>query len=260
VTYSEIAQQKTAIVVDDEKNLLDHLVKILNEVWPELKIVGTASSGQQALALVTKHNPDIAFLDIQMPGLSGLEVAEKIHVRCKVVFVTAFDEYAVEAFENAAIDYVLKPATSSRLTKTVERLKAQPDAKGAQSDEALMGELLAKLSRPGGNSWLQWIRAGSDNQTELISVEDVVYFEADNKYTTLYTATAEYLVRVSISKLSEQLDPEQFWRIHRSIIVKVSEIDGARRDIRGRYTLTMKNHTAKLRSSPRYGHLFKLSN
>jgi len=249
----------TAIVVDDEVNLLDHLVRMLNEAWPQLGIVGTATSGEKALQLINKFKPDIVFLDIQMPGLSGLEVAQRIQTETHIVFVTAYDEYAVSAFEHSAVDYVLKPVSVSRIEKTVERLRAQTSKNPNESIQAIVEELMLKLSTRDETSWLQWLRTGTDTKTELIAVSDVIYFEADNKYTTLFTKNDEHLVRSSISSLSETLDPDQFWRIHRSIIVNVSEIKQAERDIRGRYTLTLKSRDTQLRSSVRYGHLFKLS-
>jgi len=248
-----------AIVVDDEVNLIDHFLRILDEIWPQLEIVGTASSGEEALALLDKHDADVIFLDIQMPGMSGLEVATRIPDTIQIIFVTAFNQYAIEAFENAAFDYILKPVTVERLTKTVKRIQSSQ----IRSDESLrtdvLNELITKLSGQNSPPWLQWLRTGSDTKTELISVNEVVYFESSNKYTSVHTSHSEYLVRTSIDTLSKNLDPNQFWRIHRGIIVKVSEIQEATRDIRGRYLLSLKGHPTRLRSSQRYGHLFKLS-
>jgi len=249
----------SAVVADDEVNLLDHLVRVLADVWPELKIVGTATDGDRALALIESRRPDVAFLDIRMPGLSGLQVAQQVAATTQVVFVSAYEEFAIDAFEKAAVDYVLKPVTAARVKKTVERLQNVENTARAQLPQLMFDELLGKLSSNQPDAWVQWLRSGSDTQTQLVSVSDVVYITAESKYTTIYTADGEFLVRKSINELSETLDPNQFWRIHRSTIVKVSEIKEARRDIRGRYTLTLKSLSAKLRSSQRYGHLFKLS-
>jgi len=248
-----------AIVVDDEVNLIDHLVRTLDEAWPQLEIVGVASSGKEALALLDKHNADVVFLDIQMPGMSGLEVATRIPDTTQIVFVTAFNQYAIEAFENAALDYILKPVTVDRLTKTVKRIKSKQFKSNESFRPDVLNELMTKLSVQNSHPWLQWLRTGCDTKTELISVDEVVYFESSNKYTSVHTTHDEYLVRTSIDSLSKNLDPNQFWRIHRGIIVKVSEILEANRDIRGRYLLSLKGHSARLRSSQRYGHLFKLS-
>ncbi len=241
----------TAILVDDEENLLVTLRDKLAVLWPELEILGTAQNGRQAIALARETQPDFAFLDIHMPGLSGLEVAEALPRDTRIVFVTAFDQFAVAAFERAAVDYVLKPVSDARLTQTVARLKRLEDANRDKLLELLNG------IQPATSSYLSWIRAGLDDTTTLIPVEEVVYFQADQKYTSVMTANAEHLVRRSIKELDAQLDPEKFWRIHRGIIVSVEQIISAKRDIRGRYTLTLKDRSEKLRSSQSYGHLFK---
>ncbi len=241
----------TAILVDDEENLLTSLGDKLTALWPELEILGTAQNGRQAIALARETQPDIAFLDIHMPGLSGLEVAEALPRDTRIVFVTAYDQFAVAAFERAAVDYVLKPVSEDRLTQTIARLKRMDDANRDKLLELLNG------IQPDQASYLSWIRAGLDDTTTLIPVEEVVYFQADQKYTSVMTAHAEHLVRRSIKELESQLDPNKFWRIHRGIIVSVDQIQSARRDIRGRYTLTLKDRDEKLRSSQSYGHLFK---
>ena len=241
----------TAILVDDEENLLTSLGDKLKSLWPELEIVGTAQNGRQAIALARETQPDIAFLDIHMPGLSGLEVAEALPVATRIVFVTAYDQFAVDAFERAAVDYVLKPISDARLQQTIARLKRLED-----TDRDKLLSLLDHL-KPQAAGHLSWIRAGLDDTTTLIPVDDVVYFQADQKYTSVMTAEAEHLVRRSIKELETQLDPQQFWRIHRGIIVRVDQIVNARRDLRGRYTLTLKDRSERLRSSQSYGHLFK---
>lgn len=246
----------TALLVDDEPNLSDYLSRRLAELWPELDILGSAVNGRQALAMCEELAPDIVFLDIQMPGLSGLQVAEALDPEIRVVFVTAYDEYAVQAFEAAAIDYLLKPVQDARLAVTVERLKAAAgeDEKAALS--SALGQVLGQLSRPESNH-LQWLKAQQGGTTQLVPVDSVIYFQADGKYTTVVTAAGEHLIRTSIRELEEALDPKLFWRVHRGTIVRVEEIAEAHRDLRGRYTLTLRSRPEQLRTSQKYGHLFK---
>jgi DNA-binding LytR/AlgR family response regulator len=240
----------TAILVDDEANLLDYLSRQLEELWPELEIVGTACNGRDAVALAAKTRPGIAFLDIHMPGMSGLQVAEALPPDTRIVFVTAFEEFAVEAFQRAAMDYLLKPVTPERLRETVHRLRDTPG-----SDRQALLQLLQEAGQP--REYLQWLRTGLEDTTRLVPVQDVIYFEASQKYTSAVTRTDEYLLRRSIRELAEELDPNAFWQIHRGVIVRVDQISSARRDLRGRYTLTLRDHPARLRSSQSYGHLFK---
>jgi len=249
----------TAIIVDDELNLVDHLVRLLKKLWPDLNIVGTANSGEQALSLVEELAPDIVFIDIKMPGIDGLQVASQLQNSVHIVFVSAHNRYAIEAFEKAAVDYILKPVTSERLQKTINRLQTMASNSNGNMNHEILASLINNFSNEKSASWLQWLRTGSDAQTQLISVEEAIYFKADNKYTTLCTRDKEFLIRSSINSLSESLNPDQFWRIHRGIIVRVAEIHEASRDIRGRYNLTLKSRSEHLRTSQSYGHLFKLS-
>lgn len=248
-----------AIVVDDEANLVDHLVRLLNRQWPTLTIVGTANSGEGALKLMETATPDVVFIDIEMPGINGLQVASQLQNSIQVVFVTAFNRYAVDAFESAAVDYILKPVTAERLQKTIKRLQSKTSNSTSVVSQDLLAELINNLSREKNVNWLQWLRTGSDTKTKLVSVDEAIYFRSDNKYTTLYTKDKEFLIRTSINSLSESLNPDQFWRIHRGIIVKVAEIQEANRDIRGRYSFTLKSRSEQLRTSQSYGHLFKLA-
>ena len=241
----------TAIIVDDEPHLVDYLASKLKELWPELELVGTAFSGRSALSLAQKVQPDIAFLDIHMPGLSGLQVAEALPANTKIVFVTAFDEYAVDAFQRAAIDYLLKPVSDTRLMQTLERLRSNPS-----QDRSDLLTLMTDLSSE-RKSYLQWIRAGFDDTTQLVSVQDVVYFKADLKYTEIFTQNGQYLVRQSLKEFQSKLDPDQFWQIHRGMIVRVEQIVLAKRDLRGRYTITLRDRPEVLRASQAFGHLFK---
>ena len=241
----------TAIIVDDEPTLIEHLQGKLKRLWPTLEIVGNAVNGRQAIALASETQPDIAFLDIHMPGLSGLQVTEALPDHTKVVFVTAYDNFAIEAFERSAIDYVLKPINDKRLEQTVKRLQ-----ENKQSEQRCLVSLLREIA-PSQKEYLQWIRAGLDDTTQLVAADEIIYFQADQKYTTVMTAQGEYLVRRSIKDLEEQLNPDKFWRIHRGVIVRVDQIIQAKRDLRGRYTLTLRDSAAKLRSSQSYGHLFR---
>ncbi len=242
----------TAIVVDDESTLVDYLVNKLGDLWPELVIVGTANNGRNAIALAEEFDPDIAFLDIHMPGLSGLHVAEALPSNTRIVFVTAFDEFAVEAFQRAAVDYLLKPVTNARLDLTIERLKDSP----TNQDRSVLMRFLEEAAT-GQKNYLQWIRVGYDDTTQLVAADDVIYFKADHKYTEVITRDNVYVVRRSIKELSDELDPAKFWQIHRGIVVRVDQVATAKRDLRGRYTITLRDHPHTLRTSQSYGHLFK---
>ena len=246
-------RRPTALIADDEPLLLDHLERELALVWPELEIVGKAKNGREALAIANDMSPDVAFLDIRMPGLSGLDVAVQLNGTTQVVFVTAFDEYAVAAFEAAAIDYLLKPVTSERLQRTIERLEARLQNR-TPLDTARLEALFARLS---GRKYDDWLRVGKRDVVHLLSVHDIVYLEADLKYTSVFTATDEFLVRTPIKDLEARLDPTVFWRIHRSTIVNAGEVAEARRDLRGRYVLTLRSRKEKLKVSQSYGHLFR---
>ncbi|MEQ8858660.1 MAG: LytTR family DNA-binding domain-containing protein [Pseudomonadales bacterium] len=239
-----------ALLVDDEPNLSRHLATKLGRLWPELDIVGLAGNGRQALELTAAHAPDIVFLDIRMPGLSGLDVAERLPPGTRVVFVTAYDEYAVQAFEAAAVDYLLKPVQDARLAATVQRLQA---AAPVEDLTRLLGALRQAAHRP----YLQWVRAGRGDAVTLVPVSAIVYFRADNKYTSVLTANDEHVIRMSISELENLLDPDRFWRIHRSVIVAAEQIAEARRDFRGRFEVRLRSRAETLRASRSYAFRFK---
>lgn len=241
----------TAIIIDDESTLISYLSNKLSKLWPELEILGSAVNGRQGLALAAEVQPDIVFLDIKMPGLSGLQVAQALSADIKIVFVTAYDEFAVDAFERAAVDYLLKPVTEERLQQSIDRLKQTQ----SQDHQQLLS-LLQDIS-PARQEYLHWIRTGVDDTTSLVAVDDVIYFQADQKYTSVITADREYVVRRSIKELEQQLDPTQFWRIHRGTIVRVDQIVKAKRDLRGRYSISLRSRPETLRSSASYGHIFK---
>ena len=248
-----------AIIADDEKELRAYLKALLSEIWPELIICGEAKNGKEALELVEAKRPQIAFLDIRMPGLSGMQVAQRIAGLCRIVFVTAFDRYAVEALEKGAVDYLLKPVSKDRLLQTIQRLKSQldsspePPARLAQVVE----QVLSHLSARGGPHFLRWIRAQKKDTICLIPVEEADYFKAEDKYTVVLTKEGESLIKKSIKELAQELDPAQFWQIHRGTIVNVSKIDRVSRSLTGRGILKLKERPELLTVSRNYLHLFK---
>lgn len=248
-----------AIIADDEEQLILSLKSKLLQLWPELVICGQATNGIDALKLIEAHKPDIAFLDIKMPGLSGIEVAQKISVNCRVIFVTAFDQFAIEAFENEAVDYLLKPVTEERLAKTIHRLKKQiADISISQADfSQSMDRLLAILLNGQRSKYLKWIKVRQGDKLRLISVDEICYFKSEDKYTLVRTVERESLIKKSIQQLCEALDPEQFWRIHRSTIINVSRISVVTRSFAGRYLVKLKDLPETLTVSRTYAHLFK---
>jgi len=248
-----------AIIADDEEQLRVYLKSKLSDLWPELIISGEAENGLEALELIEKIRPAIAFLDIKMPGLSGIEVAQKISTNCRVVFITAFDQYAIEAFENEAVDYLLKPVTDKRLEKTVERLKKQIPAisKPPIDFSRTMDRLLAALKDNQPSGYLKWIKVRHGEEVRLISIDEVCYFKAEDKYTVVKTLEGESLIKKSIRQLTEELDPDQFWRIHRGTIIHVSQISKISRSFAGRLIITLKNLPETLTVSRSYAHLFK---
>lgn len=247
----------TAIIADDEPVLRHHLQNLLKEKWPALQIVGLAEDGDEAIQFAKELQPDIAFLDIRMPGKSGLEAAAAINTFCRIVFVTAYDEYGVEAFEKQAIDYLLKPVTSDRLTQTIARLQNDLNDTPVLSDQ-ILEELRQKLDLPSSSDqYLQWLKIGQGDGIQLTNVNEVFYFQAADKYTSVITESGEELIRTSIKELAASLDPEQFWRIHRATIVNVSRIKSASRSFTGRYLVHLTKHEDILTASRTYGHLFK---
>lgn len=262
----------TALIADDEPHLARALAAQLEAVWPELKIVHVARNGQEAAERIAALQPDLAFLDIQMPGLTGLEVAEGIEGATRVVFVTAYDQYAVQAFEQEAIDYVLKPVEADRLGRTVERIRRALAKTGAATATAPVNDgdarLLAALQRlqraqaPAGDggarpALMRWVRATQGDVTHQVPVGEVMFFRADDKYTCVQTATTEYLIRTPIHELAAQLDGERFWQVHRSTIVNLDHVAGTRRDELSRLFVRIRGHASELPVSRAYVHLFK---
>lgn len=234
-------------------------------------MVARAANGIEALRLIDEESPDVAFLDIRMPGLTGLDVAARLADGAQpphIVFVTAYDDYAVEAFEHSAVDYLLKPANLERLQKTVDKLKTRLRATTAAAPAIPAAALQALLAQLGGAlptsaapapapAPLQWIRASHGDETRLIPIEDVIYFQSNDKYTSVFVADGESLIRTPISKLREQLDEQQFWQIHRSVIVAVRHVAGTRQDFRGRLMVQLKGRPEQLVVSRNYVDLFR---
>ena len=242
----------TAIVAEDEATLRQQLVEQLGQLWPELTIVAEAADGIAALRLLAEHRPDIVFLDIQMPGATGLEVARQVNGRSRVVFVTAYDEHAIAAFEQGAVDYVLKPISAARLFTTVTRLKER-----LASPPPRLDAVLPAIAPTAAKSYLRWINASVGQSLRLITVDEIVYFQADNKYTRVVTADGEALIRKPLKELAEELDPNQFWQIHRSTMVNVASVAGVTRDFRGRMLVKLKGRSETLQVSDSYTHLFR---
>lgn len=248
-----------AIIADDERELRNYLKTMLKEAWPELVICGEAANGDEALELVSLNRPQIAFLDIKMPGLSGMDVAKKIAHICRIVFVTAYDQYAVEAFEKEAVDYLVKPVMKERLEQTISRLKRQLEISDSpvRDISEIVGQVIKRLNDKEKAEYLRWIRIQVRDDTRLIPVDDVVYFKAEDKYTLVMTKDGESLIKKSIKGLAEELDPDHFWQIHRGSIVNVSKIDKVSRSLTGRGVLKLKGRSELLTVSRNYLHYFK---
>ncbi|MBD8654448.1 response regulator transcription factor [Oxalobacteraceae sp. CFBP 13730] len=249
----------TAIIADDERLMRDQLRMRLQDAWPELQIVGEAKNGDEAVQLVGELKPDLTFLDIRMPGKTGMEAARDIGDKSLVVFVTAYDQYAVEAFERGAIDYVLKPTEPDRLRVTVDRLKERlerPQDNVNDSVSAMLSQLAEKIASPKPKH-LQWIQASIGQDLRMIPVEDILFFRSDEKYTSVQTSGFEALIRKPVRDLADELDPSLFWQIHRATLVNVNAIEGVTRDIRGRHLVMVKGRPEKLEVSRSFLHLFK---
>ena len=243
-----------AVIAEDEAVLRDELRARVTALWPDLEICAQVADGPAALAALELHRPQVLFLDIQMPGLSGLEVARRASGRCHVVFVTAHDEFAVAAFEQGAIDYVMKPFATERLALAIERMKARLSSQPADL-EGLLETFAQRIARP--RAYLQWINASLGNDLRFITVDEVCYFRSDAKYTRVVTAGQESLIRKSVRELAAELDPDRFRQIHRSIIVNLGEIAGIQRDLRGRIQVKLKRRTEALPVSDPYAPLFR---
>jgi DNA-binding LytR/AlgR family response regulator len=245
----------TALIADDEPHLAQYLQAQLAQAWPELQIVKLAANGVEAAGAIADLEPDLAFLDIQMPGLTGLEVAQGIEGSTRVVFVTAYDQYAVDAFEARAVDYLLKPLKAERLAACVARLRQQ--SPGPAVDDALAQTLKRLLPAAIAPARLRYVRAAQGELMHQIPIDEVLYFQADDKYTVVQTATAEHLIRTPIFELSGQLDPDRFWQVHRSTIINLDHLAGTRRDEQSRLFVRVRGQARELPVSRAYVHLFK---
>ncbi|MFL6672419.1 MAG: LytR/AlgR family response regulator transcription factor [Massilia sp.] len=251
----------TAIIADDERLMREQLRMRLAQAWPELEIVGEAKNGEEAVGLVAQLKPDLTFLDIRMPGKTGIEAARDIGTQSHIVFVTAYDQYAIEAFERGAVDYLLKPTEAERLQVTVDRLKQRlnkPKGEVAVNDSvtAMLSQLAEKIAAP-KPKYLQWIQASIGQDLRMIPVEEILFFRSDEKYTCVQTEKFEALIRKPVRDLAEELDPALFWQIHRATLVNVNAIEGVTRDIRGRHLVLVKGRPEKLEVSRSFLHLFK---
>ena len=251
---------RTCIVAEDESLLRHSLVAELKRAWPTLQVVAECEDGASAVEALAEHTPDVAFLDTRMPGLTGLEVAAvaaEASPRTQIVFVTAYDQYAIDAFERGAIDYLLKPVKPERLDATVARLQARDLQPDAAALAALLGKLGALPAQAGAPEPLTWLTASAGRETRLILVDDVAYFQADQKYTTVVTADGEALLRTSLRELLPRLDPNTFKQIHRSTIVNLKAIAGIVRDDSGRGTVRLRQRSETLTVSQPFMALFK---
>jgi DNA-binding LytR/AlgR family response regulator len=269
-----------AVIADDERLMREQLRARLAEVWPELEIVAEAKNGLEAVQLVDEHRPEVVFLDIRMPGLTGVDAARAIaqlapregdaspdaELLPEIVFITAYDQYAVEAFEQGAADYVLKPAERERLALTVQRIQRRLQARAGSAGgdappgpnlQLLLHSLAARLNPGAAPQYLQWLQATVGQAIQMIPVDAVLFFISDEKYTRVQTAQVEALIRKPIKELVDEIDPHKFWQIHRSTLVNVAAISGVTRDFRGRQIVSVKGHPEKLEVSRSYTGLFK---
>ena len=242
----------TALIAEDEPLLAAEIHEELGRLWPELRICATVHDGHEALREIERHQPQVLFLDVKMPGLTGIEVARVMGTRAHVVFITAFDQYAVQAFEEGAIDYLLKPLDTARLARALRRVKERLTRTPAD-----LSGLLEQLQRGPANDRLRWITVLHGPDINLITVEDVCYFRADNKYIAVVTAENESLITTPLKELLARLDPAVFWQIHRGVVVNINAVKSVRRAMAGHLELRLKQRSETLRVSAANAHLFK---
>ena len=251
-------KQITAIIADDEENLRKGLSLLLERLWPELKILGQAQNGIKALSLIELEKPDIAFLDIKMPGMTGINVAKKVSNACKIVFITAYDHFAVQAFESEAVDYILKPLTQNRLKTTIDRLKKQLGGQEQLLEFDLkMKKIIQVLENKDVPEYLRLIKVKTGTDLRFVPVSQVLYFKAEDKYTIVQTAANEFLIKTPIKDLENDLEPKQFWRVHRSAIVNIEKIQAIKRSFTNQMIIGFNETTHTIAVSRSYEHLFK---
>lgn len=242
-----------ALIVEDEPAMHDELRELLAALWPALTIVGHAADGCDALRQIAQHAPDIVFLDIQIPDPNGLDIARTLRDRCHVVFVTAFDAHAIDAFDNGAVDYILKPIDPARIALTVRRLKQRMASKPLDLTDVL--ENLAP--RQATASYLRWITASVGNAIRLITIDEVVFFQSDQKYTRVVLADSEVLIKKTLKELMSELDPDQFWQTHRSTVVNAMEIASIEPNMAGQLTLKLKSRRESLPAAESFVRRFR---
>jgi|HubBroStandDraft_1064217.scaffolds.fasta_scaffold62522_2 DNA-binding LytR/AlgR family response regulator len=244
----------TAVIAEDEPLLRAELREMLDALWPDLQVCAEAADGAEALAALSQFSPQVLFLDIHMPGTNGLEVAQHASGRAHVVFITAYDQYAIEAFERGALDYLQKPISSDRLSLTVERVKERLRAPPADLNGVT--ELLRSIAQR-EPEYLKWLTVPRGQELRLVTTEEICYLRADGKYTSVVTADAEFLLGSTLKQLREKLDPKQFWQIHRSVVVNVGAIQAVHRTFRGAMEIKLKRRPELLPVSAAHAHLFK---
>ena len=245
----------TAVIAEDELPQRQELRALLAELWPELDVVAECDDGLAALQALQEHRPQVAFLDIRMPGVSGLEVARAAGDHCQVIFVTAYEEYALRAFDEGAIDYLQKPVARERLLRSIERARARLGS-GAQVDMTALIDMVQSRLAPGGRG-IKWITASVGNTMKMFSIDEVLFFQAQDKYTRVVTAESEGHIRTPLKDLLGSLDSETFWQVHRSAIVRVGAIRAVEKDEDGRLRLTVRGHAEVLPVSSAFQYRFR---
>jgi len=243
----------TTVIAEDEPLLRGELKEALGRLWPELRVLAEAEDGIEAIQALHEHQPDILFLDIEMPGINGLEVARVASGKSHVVFVTAYNEHAVAAFEQGAVDYVMKPFTTARLATAIGRVRERLVTRPARLDGLI--DTIARTAPP--KKYLHWLNVSQGANVRLITIDEVVYFQADNKYTMVMTADSTALIKKAIRDLIEELDPEIFWQIHRGTVVNANAIAAVHRGLRGRLDVRLKTRKETLPVSAPYAYRFR---
>lgn len=246
----------SAVIAEDEPLVRREIRDTLAALWPELAVLAEVGDGLEAVAALERFHPSVFFLDIQMPGLNGLEVAQRLHGRAHVVFITAFDQYAISAFEQGALDYVLKPISAARMRVAVDRLRSRLST--PPPDMHRIAELLRELAPP-ESKYLKWLTVPHAGELRVIAVAEIAYLRADQKYTTVVTPESAFLLSSSLRQMKEKLDPQLFWQIHRAVVVNVGAIDRIYRSFRGALEVRVKGREELLPVSAAHAHLFRES-
>jgi DNA-binding LytR/AlgR family response regulator len=246
----------TALIAEDELPQREELRGLLGELWPELRVVAECADGLAALEALEQHRPDVAFLDIRMPGVGGLEVARAVRPPCQVIFTTAYEEYALRAFDEGAVDYLLKPVSRERLSRAIERVRERL-ATGRQIDLRSFIDLLQARLAPASRQTIKWITASVGNSTRMFDLDEVLFFQAQDKYTRVVTLDDDGHIRTPLKELVAALDPEMFWQVHRSVIVRVGAIRAVDKDADGKLALTVRGRADVLPVSSAFQHRFR---